>query len=311
MMKRILLAFAVLLLVGIGALAWTFTPATLPVPAAAALSIPPAMTTQGVEIKAILAGKMLSRAGMAYRGGSLSEERVFGMGGILVQHPKGTLLFDTGFGSTVDEQFKTTPWLMQQTARYEKEPTVATQLLGAGITLASLTGVVLTHAHWDHVSGLVDLPNVPVFVPQAELDFINSGDPASALAREIGTKNYKVYEFEGGPYLGFDKSHDVFGDGSVVLVPAPGHTPGSIFAFITTSSGQRYVLIGDTAWQAEGVDLPAERPWLSRMLVDNDPEGVRTLLVKLHQLKEAMPDLIVVPAHDRRVWEKLPQLSAK
>ncbi|MBI1209876.1 MAG: MBL fold metallo-hydrolase [Alphaproteobacteria bacterium] len=310
-MKRILQLLVVVLVIGLGALAWTFTPATLPVPPATAVTLPPAMTTQGVEIRAILAGKMMSRAGMAYRGGSMLEERVFGMGGILVQHPRGTLLFDTGFGSAVDEQFKMTPWLMQETARYEKEPTVAAQLQSAGISPSSLTGVVLTHAHWDHVSGLVDLPGVPVFVPQAELDFINSGDPASALARQIGTKNYQVYDFDGGPYLGFEKSHDFFGDGSVVVVPAPGHTPGSIFAFITTSDGRRYALIGDTAWQSEGVDLPAEKPWLSRTLVDTDPAEVRALLIKLHQLKQSLPNLIVVPAHDRRVWETLPRLGAQ
>ncbi|MCE9522988.1 MAG: MBL fold metallo-hydrolase, partial [Alphaproteobacteria bacterium] len=220
------------------------------------------------------------------------------------------LLFDTGFGSTVDEQFKSTPWLMQKTARFEKEPTVAAQLATAGIAQTALTGVVLTHAHWDHVSGLVDLPNVPVFVPQAELDFVNSGNAATALARELGTKNYQVYAFDGGPYLGFEHSHDFFGDGSVVAVPAPGHTPGSIFAFINTSDGKRYVLIGDTAWQSEGVDHPAEKPWLSRNLVDNDAEQIRGLLVRLHQLKQAIPDLIVVPAHERRVWEQLPRLTA-
>jgi glyoxylase-like metal-dependent hydrolase (beta-lactamase superfamily II) len=307
-MARLLQLFALVLGVGIAALYWTFTADNLPVPAPPPLTPPAAMTTQGVELKAILAGKMLSRAAMAYRGGSLTEERVFNMGGILVQHPKGTLLFDTGFGSAVDQQFRMTPWLMQQTARYEKEPTVAAQLQTAGIALPSLTGVYLTHAHWDHVSGLVDLPNVPVYVPQAELDFINSGDPATALARQIGTQSYKVYNFEGRPYLGFDKSHDVFGDGAVVIVPAPGHTPGSIFAFITTSAGQHYVLVGDTAWQSENVDLPAEKPWLSRTLVDKDPDNVRALLIKLHQLKEQMPDLIIVPAHDRRVWEKLPKL---
>jgi N-acyl homoserine lactone hydrolase len=308
-MKRVLQLFLLILGVAIAALYWTFTADNLSVPPPSPLTPPPALTVAGVELKAILAGKMMSRAGMAYRGGSLTEERVFNMGGILVQHPKGTLLFDTGFGSAVDEQFKMTPWLMQQTARYEKEPTVAAQLRTAGIAPSSLTGVVLTHAHWDHVSGLVDLPNVPVFVPQAELDFINRGDPATALARQIGTQNYKVYDFDGGPYLGFDKSHDFFGDGSVVIVPAPGHTPGSIFAFVTTSAGRRYVLIGDTAWQSENVDLPAEKPWLSRTLVDNDPDQVRALLIKLHQLKEQMPELIIVPAHDRRVWEKLPQLT--
>ena len=310
-MRRVLQLMIFALAVGFGALAWTFVPQDLSVPPAAAISPPAPMTTAGVEIKAILAGKMHSSAGFAYRGGNLLEERIFNMGGILVQHPKGTLLFDTGFGSTVGEQFKSTPWLMQKTARFEKEPTVAAQLAQANIAQSSLTGVVLTHAHWDHVSGLVDLPNVPVFVPQAELDFINSGNPATALAREIGTKNYRVYAFDGGPYLGFEHSHDFFGDGSVVTVPAPGHTPGSIFAFITTSAGQRYVLIGDTAWQSEGVERPAEKPWASRALVDNDSDAVRRLLVRLHQLKQAMPDLIVVPAHDRRVWEKLPRLGAK
>src|SRR3569832_2157657 len=143
-MKRVLQLLLVVLIAGVGALAWTFAPATLPDPAAAPLTPPPALTVAGVELKAILAGKMMSRAGMAYRGGSLTEERVFNMGGILVQHPKGPLLFATGFGSTVDEQCKMTPWLMQQTARYEKEPTVAAQLQSAGIAPAALTDIVLT-----------------------------------------------------------------------------------------------------------------------------------------------------------------------
>jgi N-acyl homoserine lactone hydrolase len=308
-MKRILLLFVLLIVLGVGALTWTFLPQDLDVPAASPMAAPAPMTTANVEIKAILAGKMYSRAGLAYRGGSLFEERVFNMGAVLVKHPKGKLLFDTGFGRNVDAHFKTTPWLMQSTARFEKEPTVAAQLVSAGMAQNTLTGVVLTHAHWDHVGGLEDLPGVPVFVTQAELDFVNSGNALTALARQIGTKDYRVYPFDSGPYLGFDRSHDFFGDGSVVLVPAPGHTPGSIFAFITTSAGQRYVLIGDTAWQSEGVDRPAEKPWISRRLVDNDGAQVRGLLVRLHQLKRAMPDLIIVPAHDRRVWEQLPKVG--
>ena len=49
---------------------------------------------------------MYSSAGFAYRGGNLLEERIFSMGGILVEHPKGKLLFDTGFGKNVAEHFK-------------------------------------------------------------------------------------------------------------------------------------------------------------------------------------------------------------
>ena len=62
------------------------------------------------------------------------------------------------------------------------------------------------------------------------------------------------YEFEGPPYLGFSASYDVWGDGSIVLVPAPGHTPGSIVVFITLQSGKRYALIGDLTWQLDGIE---------------------------------------------------------
>lgn len=308
-MKRLLLLFGLILLGAVAALAVTFLPQTLAVTPAPSITAPARSAPAGVRVKAVLAGKMYSRAALAFRGGSFADERVFGMGSILVEHPSGLVLFDAGFGRNVEAHLRTMPWLMRQTTRMETERTVAEQLAAAGIPPQSLKGVILTHAHWDHVSGLEDLRGVPVWVNKEELEFIQSGAQLTALARQIGTQDYRVYEFSGGPYLGFGKSYDFFGDGSVVLVPAPGHTPGSIFAFITTSSGERYVLVGDTAWQIEGIELPAERPWLSRSLVDSDAEKVRGLLVQLHALKKAMPDLIVVPAHDRRIWERLPGLT--
>ena len=78
---------------------------------------------------------------------------------------------------------------------------------------------------------------------------------------------------------------------------------------VSPASGARYALVGDLVWQTEGVDLPAEKPWISRSMVDADAEGVRGLIVHLHQLKQAMPELIVVPAHDARVWATLPTLG--
>ena len=308
-MKRLLLLVGAILLGAAAALAITFLPQTLAVPSVAPIAAPARTVPAGVRVKAVLAGKMHLRAALAFRGGSFADQRVFGMGSVLVEHPSGLVIFDAGFGRNVEAHLRTMPWLMQQTARMEKERTVAEQLSAAGISPQSLRGVILTHAHWDHVSGLEDLRGVPVWVNKEELEFIHSGHTLTALARQIGTQDYRVYEFSGGPYLGFDKSHDFFGDGSIVLVPAPGHTPGSIFAFITTTSGERYVLVGDTAWQIEGIELPAERPWLSRSLVDSDAEKVRGLLVRLHTLKKAMPDLVIVPAHDRRIWERLPSLA--
>ena len=57
------------------------------------------MTTANVDVRAILAGKMYSSAGFAYRGGNLLEERIFNMGGILVEAQKPTLPQSTAVAS--------------------------------------------------------------------------------------------------------------------------------------------------------------------------------------------------------------------
>ncbi|MES0872939.1 MBL fold metallo-hydrolase [Sinimarinibacterium thermocellulolyticum] len=308
MMRAVSWILVVAVGIGIGALVWSFAPRTLPLspsaPLTLSLMIPP-QPPPTMRVGVLHTGLMRSRGLFAYRGGDAGE-RVFGMDVVIVEHPQGTLLFDAGFGRRLHEHLRTIPWLMRLLSAVELQAPVVDQLVDASIAPASIDGVVLTHAHWDHVSGLDDLPGVPVWINQAELDFIRSGHPATRLARELGERDYRIYAFDGPPYWGFDASHDVFGDGSVVLVPAGGHTPGSTIAFIHAPDGRSYALIGDLAWQREGVDLPAERPWLLRKLVDGDDARVREVLVRLHLLQRAMPQLVIVPAHDRRVMQRLP-----
>lgn len=308
-MKPILYAVLALVVAAGVALAATFRAQVLPVPADYVVAIPPAQPPASLRLSVIHAGRLESRAAFAFRGGAFSEPRTFGMAGILLQHPQGTLLVDTGFGRNVDAHILTTPYLMRALSAYDKGTPAADQLRAAGITPADLMGVLITHAHWDHVSGIEDLPGTPVWVTQAELDFIRDCNDQTALACSFGELPYRVYDFPHGPYLGFASSRDVFGDGSVVLVPTPGHTPGSVAVFVTLANGDRYALVGDAAWQKEGVDLPAERPWLPRALLREDSAAVRGLLVHLHRLQQALPGLVVVPAHDTRVLDTLPDFN--
>lgn len=282
--------------------------APLAAPVDQSLTIPATQPPAGMGLYALQTGRMYSRAALAFEGGRYDDKRVFMAGGILVQHPKGTLLFDAGFGPSIAAHRMTSPWLLRVTTKYDRQTTVADLLKAAGVAPSSLMAVVLTHAHWDHVSGLETLPGTPVWVTREELAFVRGGDASTALARQLGTASYVAFDFLDGPYLGFARSRDVFGDGSVVLVPAPGHTPGSIVAFVATPDGKRYALIGDMAWQREGVDLPAEKPWIARQ-VDTDRGATQAMLIRLHQIKAAMPGLIIVPAHDSRVWATLPKLQ--
>jgi len=242
------------------------------------------------------------------RGGSLATETEFAMAPILVDHPDGKLLIDSGFGRDVDRHFAQARWLMRALTRYTRETPAVETLAAHGVDASMLRGIVLTHAHWDHVSGVADFAGTSVLVPQAERDFIAGGSEESALIRGFRDVRYEVYAFEGGEYLGFPAHHDFFGDGSVVAVPAPGHTPGSVVVFVTLPDGVRYAFVGDLSWTREGIEWPAERPWLPRSLADADAESARAQLRHLHALHVAFPALRIVPAHDVAALADVPAL---
>jgi glyoxylase-like metal-dependent hydrolase (beta-lactamase superfamily II) len=247
-------------------------------------------------------------AAFAYRGGSFSDRRDFAMTAVLVKHPRGDLLIDTGFGRDIDRQILSMPAVFRAGTRYEKVASAADQLDAAGYDRGRLRGILLTHAHWDHVSGVSDFPGVPVLVTPDEHRFILDGGWITEVARNLGAVHYEEYAFEGGPYLGFPASHDVYGDGSVIVVPAPGHTPGSVVIFVTLPDHRRYAFVGDLVWQREGITLREERPGLIRFFADRDPARVRENIARMAAIVERDPAITLVPAHDARGFETLPRL---
>lgn len=305
-MRRLRWVLVALILIGSAALTWTFTPSQLPIADLADAALPAATPPAGMSLSALPTGSLESSAGFAYRGGDFLDRRDFSTTPILVRHPRGDLLFDAGLGRDVDAHMQTMPLLMRVASRLSRGVPAAAQLQAQGYDPKRLAGVVLTHAHWDHVSGLADLPGVPVWVDADERGFIASDAPMAALVRRFGALPYRDYAFDGGPYLGFARSHDVWGDGSIVLVPAPGHTPGSIIAFVALPSGARYALLGDLVWQSEGIGIPTERPWLLRQLVDTDAAAVRTAIGQVAAIHAHFPQIALLPAHDARAHAALP-----
>jgi N-acyl homoserine lactone hydrolase len=307
-MKK-LLTFLLILAIPLALLASTFSSAPLPVPEPFTLELPPASPPPDMAIFQLPTGHTARNAAFGYRGGSFGDKRDFAMTAVLVKHPRGDLLIDTGFGSTVDEQVEDLPWLLRRMAAYVRAKPAAARLDDVGYDRRRLRGIVLTHAHWDHVSGAVDFPDTPILVNAEERAFIRDGGFSSVVARNMDGAKYEEYAFDGGPYLGFPASRDIHGDGSVVLVPAPGHTPGSVIAFVTLPGGKRYAFVGDLVWQLEGITLREERPWLMRRLADSDEVLVRGQLLHVAAIAAKFPDLTIVPAHDARAFAGIPVLE--
>lgn len=223
---------------------------------------------------------------------------------VLIQHHAATLLLDTGLGRQVDAQFETDmPWWDKPLFQYQAVTPARDQLDRDGIRVDR---ILLTHAHWDHASALADFPEVPVWAPWAEIDFSHIATPPAVLPSQFthGVR-WQPFEFEPIARMGFDESLDLFGDGSVVLVPLPGHTPGSVGVFLRLDDGRRFLFTGDTSWRLEGFSGPNEKFWVSRRLVDNDREGTRAQLQRVHELIQADPALTVVPAHDAAVQDRI------
>lgn len=287
----------------------TFAASPLPAPAPFDGPLPPASPPAAMQVFQLPTGVTHRSAGFAYRGGSFRDQRDFSMTATLVKHPRGDLLIDTGFGRDIEAHLGEMPYLFRLATSYTKFQPAADALAAAGYDRKSLHGIVLTHAHWDHVSGVADFGDTPVWVTYEERRYIRDAGVLTAVIRNVPGVRYEEYGFGDGPYLGFARSRDVYGDGSIVIVPAPGHTPGSVIVFLALPNGKRYALVGDLVWQREGITEREERPWLQRWLADADASGVRANVLQMAAIAARFPEIVLVPAHDARGFAEMPTLS--
>lgn len=275
----------------------------------AAASAAPSGEAPNVGLSIIRTGGSTTLEGMLFSGGSLTTKARVNFSAFLIKHGDSTLLFDTGLGSQVAQQYKQDmPHWARPFFKYnEPVVTARSQLDQAGV--APVQAIVISHSHWDHASGLGDFPGATVSVPAAELDVIHhAGDGfGGAWPSQVNVPGIKwqTFEFKPVPFEGFAASLDWYGDGSVVLVPLYGHTPGSVGAFVKVDSGRRYFLVGDAVWRAAALKESRPKFWAARWLVDHDIEHTQQVIDQIRAVAERNPGLTVVPSHDAAVQDTL------
>ena len=94
------------------------------------------------------------------------------------------------------------------------------------------------------------------------------------------------------------------GDGSIILLPTPGHLPGSLSMLVRRDGAPPLLLIGDLTY---GVEL-LERGQLPGT---GDKKELRASFAKVLALKERMPDLVILASHDTHAAEALREATSK
>ena len=155
----------------------------------------------------------------------------------LVAHPKGTLMWDTG--AVPDGNFK--PGGGPATLRYatSRKP-LEVQLREIGYRPADITYIANSHFHWDHVGNSNLFAGSTWLVRKEERD-IMFGDPPSPRTEP---SNFSELKNSKTTFITKDE-YDVFGDGSVIIKAAPGHSPGHQVLFLKLKKTSPIVLSGD------------------------------------------------------------------
>lgn len=283
--------------------------ATLP-PAPDHPSVPPVVTGPDLEICWIDTGGVNVPGGYGAGGSVTAPTWEVTAAALLVRHPDGDLLIDTGLSPTAQQDAEALHgwrrFVFNQTAGQNKpRRSVPEALKALGVT--KLKAVVLSHAHADHAGGLTALPDVPVWVAAAEKEFIETNEKIVVMPAHAEAMKGRLVPiaFEEKPYANSDRSFDVFGDGRVVIVPTPGHTPGSVATFIAVRPDKRLVHVGDLINLTESIERKVGKSWLMRMLTDEDDAATARQVAKLVQLHEQDPSLVILPAHDRPAFVSL------
>lgn len=240
--------------------------------------------------------------------GSLSfKPRKIAYSAVLIRHPQGTFLYDTGLCGDIYDHLKgQSPIFRRTLARFTLEQTLLGALSEQGVKPEGLDFALLSHLHWDHVSGVPDLAGLPLRVNRVEYDAAKQG--AIPLHKGLVWKLMEgsplsCFDLDGPAYEGFRSSLDLFGDGSIVLVPLPGHTPGNTGMFVNRANGARLFFLGDAAHVAENYLYPTTPHPIFWNGVTCDKATALQTLLELHHFSRSHPEVPLIAMHDASMQE--------
>ena len=221
-----------------------------------------------------------------------SEKIELPVSSALLRHAQGNVLFDTGcHPSVVDDAEKRWGGLAKiMTPIMPKDENVLTGLAAFGVQPNDIDVVVCSHLHPDHCG-------CNAFFKRATV-IVQARDVAAARAPDAAKFGFLSAEWDVGlPLDEIEGERDLFGDGQIVLIPLPGHTPGSMGALVALERDGQFLLAADTVTLRSTLDtgvLP-RNIWNADALVQS--------LAEVRRIEKSGATIIC--GHDDAQWQTL------
>jgi glyoxylase-like metal-dependent hydrolase (beta-lactamase superfamily II) len=191
----------------------------------------------------------------------------------LIVHPRGTMMFDAG--AVPDSAFEEHEGPVVEGVVTATQPLLP-QLAAAGYTPADVGYFAMSHYHSDHTANANAFAGATWIVQRAERDYMFGDAPQGIIRPDTydQLRNAETIVLD-------NEDHDVFGDGSVVIMATPGHTPGHQVLAVKLANAGTVVLGGDL------YHYPEERTTGRLPTFEFDVEKSRTSRARIEEyLKE-------------------------
>jgi glyoxylase-like metal-dependent hydrolase (beta-lactamase superfamily II) len=156
--------------------------------------------------------------------------------------------------------------------------------------MSSATLIAVTHEHPDHIGGII-AHSEPAEIQKA---LRLNPEQLESLPRYGLTWPTALSD-----YVPIDYADMLALAPGVVLVRAPGHSPGSQMIYVRRDDGRELLFVGDIGWSMRNIETGKGRPrLLSDFMLHEDRDAVFEELAMLKALHAAEPELLIVPGHD-------------
>lgn len=203
-----------------------------------------------------------------------------------VRYSQGWIMVDAG----VDREVETDTSVTIYEDRYQR---VQEALRGANL-------ILVTHEHHDHVAGVIHTPARDIIAPKTLLTRTQVQTLRSQLPRRIPLGSSPLTHLtprDAARYLVIDYDQLYPIAPGVVLLKAPGHTPGSQMVYVRLASGQEVLLVGDIAWFMAGIERRLQKPQAVSREMREDRATLQDQLDWLSGLTKRQ-HIVLVNCHD-------------